>query len=56
MNARLASTFETELRWDTLDPVRGVDVLDHGDLPAIGTALAGNNGGVSEEILPDLEG
>lgn len=46
----------SELRLDTLDPVRGVDVLDQRDLVAGGGALAGDDGGVGEEELPDLRG
>lgn len=47
---------KSELRWDTLDAVRGVDVLDQRDLEAGGGALAGDDGGVGEEEFPDLHG
>lgn len=33
-----------------------VDVLDQGELVAGGTTLAGDDGGVGEEELPDLKG
>lgn len=39
---------------DTLDTVCGVDVLDQRDLVASGGTLAGDNGAVSKEELPDL--
>lgn len=37
------------------DAVRGVDVFDEGDLVAGRGALAGDDGRVGEEVLPDLE-
>lgn len=36
-------------------PVRGIDVLDQGDLVASRRALAGDDGRVGKEVLPDLE-
>lgn len=45
---------EAVLRVDALDTVGGVDVLNEGELPASGTALAGGNGRVGKEVLPDL--
>ncbi len=35
--------------------MRGVDVLDQGDLVAGRGALAGDDGRVGEEVFPDLE-
>ena len=51
----LAGTSETELGVDTLNTVGRVDVLDQGELPAGGTALARSDGGGSKEVLPDAE-
>jgi hypothetical protein len=34
--------------------VGGVDVLDHGQLPAGSASLAGDDGRVGQEVLPDL--
>lgn len=51
----LASTSETVLGGDALNAVGRVDVLDQGELPAGGTALAGGDGGGSQEVLPDLK-
>lgn len=39
---------------NTLDTVSRVDVLDESDLEAGGTTLAGDDGGVSKEVFPDL--
>ena len=39
---------------DTLDSVGGVDVLDERDLIAGGASLAGDDGAVGKEVLPDL--
>ena len=36
-------------------PMRGIDILDHGDLVAGRGTLAGDDGRVGEEILPYLE-
>lgn len=55
VDGSLASPVQAELRADALDTVRRVDVLDQGDLPAGGAALAGGDGRVGEEVLPDLE-
>lgn len=44
-----------KLGLNTIDTVGRVDVLDESDLEASGTALAGDNGGVSKEELPDTE-
>lgn len=55
VNGGLAGTSETELGVDTLNAVRRVDILDQGDLPAGGTALAGGDCRGSKEILPDLD-
>ena len=46
---------KAELGVDTLNAVRGVDVLDQGDLVASRGALARDDGGVCKEVLPDLE-
>lgn len=46
---------EAELAGHAFDAVRGVDVLDEGDLVAGCGALAGDDGRVGEEVLPDLE-
>jgi hypothetical protein len=48
------SALEVELGWHALDAVGRVDVLDQGDLVAGGAALAGDDGRVGEEELPDL--
>lgn len=50
----LPRAMEAELRGDALDTMRRVDVLDQRDLEASGAALAGGDGGVGEEVLPDL--
>ena len=42
------------LSGDALNPVVGVDVLGEDNLVARGAALAGNDGGVGKEELPDL--
>ena len=47
-------TREVELVVDALDTVSRVDVLDQSDLEASGGALAGDDGRVREEVLPDL--
>jgi len=47
-------TSKAELCRYTLDAMGGVDVLDESDLVASGRALAGDDGGVCEEVLPDL--
>ena len=51
---RLETALESVLGRNTLDTVSGVDVLDQGDLEAGGTALARGNGGVGQEIFPNL--
>lgn len=51
----LTGTAETILAGDTLNTVGGVDVLNEGKLPAGSTTLAGGDGGVSQEVFPDLE-
>lgn len=51
----LAGTSKTELGGDALDTVGRVDVLDQGELPAGGTALARSDGRGSQEVLPDAE-
>lgn len=48
------SARETVLSVDTFNTMSRVDVLDHGDHVASSTALAGNNGAVRQEVLPDL--
>lgn len=54
LNSGLASTGEGELGVDALNAVSGVDVLDEGELPAGSRALAGDDGGGSQEVFPDL--
>lgn len=39
---------------NALNTVGRVDVLDQGDLVAGSGTLAGGDGGVGEEVLPDL--
>jgi hypothetical protein len=46
---------ETVLAVDALDTMGRVDVFDKGDLPAGSTTLAGGDGGIGEEVFPDLE-
>ena len=46
---------QAELRGYAFDPVRGIDVLDQGDLVAGRGALAGDDGRVGEEVLPYLQ-
>lgn len=53
--ASLQRTAETIGVVDTLNTVSRVDVLDESDLVASSGTLAGNDGAVSEEELPDLE-
>lgn len=48
------STGKSLLSGDALHPVIGVDVLGENNLVARGAALAGNDGGVGKEELPDL--
>lgn len=55
VDGSLASTGETVLSVNALNAVGRVDVLDQGKLPAGGTALAGSDGGGSQEVLPDLQ-
>lgn len=50
----LQSARETVCARDTLDTVHRVDVLDQSDLVAGGGALAGDDGRVGKEELPDL--
>jgi hypothetical protein len=45
---------ESMLGRDALDSVSRVDVLDESDLVAGGTTLAGDDGRVGKEELPDL--
>lgn len=45
---------EAELGRNTLNTVGRVDVLDQSDLEAGSTTLAGHDGGVGKEELPDL--
>lgn len=52
--AILQGTRQVELGVDSLDTMRRVDVLDHGDLKARGGTLARRDGRVAEEILPNL--
>lgn len=47
-------TLEPELVGDAFDAVGGVDVLDHGDLVAACRPLAGDDGGIGEEVFPYL--
>lgn len=54
LGSGLQSTVEAVLGVDALDTVGGVDVLDEGELEAGGTALAGSDGGVGQEVFPDL--
>lgn len=51
----LQSSGKGELGWDAKNTVSRVDVLDQGDLVAGGSTLAGDDGRVSKEELPDLE-
>lgn len=51
----LASSSKTVLSGDALNTVGGVDVLNKGELPAGGTALAGSDSGGSKEVFPDLK-
>lgn len=48
------STLETKLRSGALNPVNRVDVLHQRDLVARCRSLAGNDGGIGKEVLPDL--
>lgn len=48
------SAREVKLGGDALDTVGRVDVLDKGELVAGGGTLAGDDGGGSKEVLPDL--
>jgi hypothetical protein len=48
------SSRQVELRWNALDTVSGIQVLDKRDLIASGSTLAGGDGGVRKEVLPDL--
>lgn len=50
----LKGALETEGVVDAFDTVRGVDVLDKGDLVASCATLAGDDGAVGEEVFPDL--
>ena len=51
---RCQSTGQAVLRVDALNTVGRVDVLDEGNLVAGGGTLAGGDGGVGKEVLPDL--
>lgn len=48
------SALETELSWNALDSVSGVDVLHQSDLVASSATLARDDRRVGEEVLPDL--
>jgi hypothetical protein len=48
------STRQAKLRADSVDTVDRVEVLDHQDLEAGGTALARGDDRPGEEELPDL--
>ncbi len=50
----LEASRQGELRLNTLDAVGRVDVLDQRELEACGRALAGDDGRVGKEVLPDL--
>ena len=52
--ASIEGTLKAELAVDTLNTVRGVDVLDQSDLVASGATLARGDGAVGEEVFPDL--
>ena len=54
LDTGLKRAAQTPLRRDALDAVRRVDILDERDLVAGGAALAGGDGAVGEEELPDL--
>lgn len=54
LGSGVQSAGEAVLGVDALDTVGGVDVLDEGELEAGGTALAGSDGGVGQEVFPDL--
>lgn len=54
VNGGLAGALEAVLGVNTLNTVRGVDVLDEGQLPAGSASLAGDDGRVCQEVLPDL--
>lgn len=53
--AVVKSTVKVELGLNTINTMSRVDVLNHGDLEASSTALAGDDGGVGKEELPDAE-
>lgn len=55
IDAGLSGSRETILGRNALNAVFRVDVLDQGDLPAGRAALAGDDGRVGEEKLPDLD-
>lgn len=50
----LKCALETKRIVDAFDTVRGVDVLDKGDLVASCATLAGDDCAVGEEVFPDL--
>ena len=52
---RVQSTGEGVLSGDTLNTMEGVQVLVEDDLVAGGTTLAGGDGRVRKEVLPDSE-
>jgi len=45
---------QTELGFNTIDAVDGVEVLDASNLEARGGTLARSNRGVCEEVFPNL--
>jgi len=53
-NGSCESARKVELRFDTLNTVGRVDVLDESDLVAGCGTLSGDDGRVREEVLPDL--
>jgi hypothetical protein len=53
--AVIKSAVEVELGLNAINAVGGVDVLDKSDLEASSTALAGDDGRVGKEELPDTE-
>jgi hypothetical protein len=54
LNGGLAGALEAILGVNSLNTVGGVDVLDEGQLPAGSASLAGDDGRVGQEVLPDL--
>lgn len=54
VDGSLAGALQAVLGVNALNTVGGIDVLDHGELPTGSASLAGDDGRVGQEVLPNL--